>query len=71
MKDNQLDFNFPQVPSVTLIDPDGDELFTTSNELEWLHIYSQLITKNLYKDYKVKYKGEIYEFLPDDLLNGH
>lgn len=65
MKDNELNFNFPQCPAVTLIDSDGDELFTTSNELEWLHIHAQLVTKKLYKDYKVKYKEEIYEFLPD------
>lgn len=62
MAEFKLDFTLPAVEPVTIIGPDGNEVITTSDELLWIYIHKQLIENKQWMNYKVRYKGEIYEF---------
>jgi len=62
MSEFKLDFTLPAVEPVTIIGPDGNDVITTSDELLWLYIRKQLLKEKQWMNYKVRYKGEIYEF---------
>ena len=62
MSEFKLDLTLPAVEPVTIIGPEGNDVITITDEILWLYIHKQLVENKQWMNYKVRYKGEIYEF---------